>query len=157
MSIESELIMRLLIATGLGLLIGMEREYKLRFAGMRTHALVCLGAAAFSSVSIYVSSMDPSLLVRTDFARIASNIVVGIGFLGAGVIFKTNNRINGLTTAANLWSISAIGMMVGFGLYQLALSATAIVLFLLVIVGFFEKRYFPHTRLGKNFYKYHNK
>ncbi len=151
---ETELIARLFLATVIGLVIGMEREYKLRFAGMRTHALVCLGAAAFTSVSIFISSMDPSTLARTDFARIASNIVVGMGFLGAGVIFKTNNRINGLTTAANMWAVSAIGMMVGFGLYKLAFSAAGIVLFLLIIIGYFEKRYFPHTRMGKNFYKF---
>ncbi len=144
MSLEVELIKRLLLATFLGLIIGMEREYKLRFAGMRTHALVCLGSAAFSSVSIFISSMDPSVLVRTDFARIASNIVVGMGFLGAGVIFKDESRINGLTTAANLWTVAAIGMMVGFGLFKLAIVASAIVLFLLLVVGHLERRYFPH-------------
>ncbi|MBI5064634.1 MgtC/SapB family protein [Candidatus Woesearchaeota archaeon] len=154
MSLEIELITRLAVATVLGLFIGMEREYKLRFAGMRTNALVCLGSAAFSSVSIFISNLDPSILVRTDFARTASNIVVGVGFLGAGVIFKTKNRIQGLTTAANLWTVSAIGMMTGFGMYKLAVSTTALVLFLLVVVGYFERRFFPHSKPSKLPYHY---
>lgn len=151
MALEGELITRLLIATILGLTIGVEREFKDRFAGMRTHALVALGAAAFTSVSVFISTMPESVLARTDFARIASNIAVGIGFLGAGVIFKSEKKITGLTTAASLWTVAAIGMIAGFGLYKIAVTTTIIVLCLLLFVGLFERKYFKmHAKKFRN-------
>src|SRR5688572_3924863 len=92
-----------------GGLIGVEREYRSKSAGFRTMILICLGSFLFTTFSIHISG-------GTD-DRIASNIVTGIGFLGAGVIFQSENRINGLTTAAAIWATAALGMGIADGLY----------------------------------------
>lgn len=111
--------LRLLLVLLVGGLIGAEREYRNKSAGFRTMILICLGSFLFTTFSIYISGSD------TD--RIASNIVTGIGFLGAGVIFQSENRINGLTTAATIWAVAALGMGIADGHYTLVLIATAIV------------------------------
>jgi putative Mg2+ transporter-C (MgtC) family protein len=115
----NELMLRLLLVLLVGGLIGAEREYRNKSAGFRTMILICLGSFLFTTFSIYISGSD------TD--RIASNIVTGIGFLGAGVIFQSENRINGLTTAATIWAVAALGMGIADGHYTLVLIATAIV------------------------------
>lgn len=115
----NELMFRLLLVLLVGGLIGAEREYRNKSAGFRTMILICLGSFLFTTFSIYISGSD------TD--RIASNIVTGIGFLGAGVIFQSENRINGLTTAATIWAVAALGMGIADGHYTLVLIATAIV------------------------------
>lgn len=91
-----------LLALGLGAAVGLEREYRGHEAGVRTNALVCAGAALFAQVS-YIFGDD----------RIASNIVQGVGFLGAGLVFQTGNNVKGITTAATIWVIAAVGLMVG--------------------------------------------
>ena len=111
--------LRLLLVLLVGGLIGAEREYRNKSAGFRTMILICLGSFMFTTFSIYISGSD------TD--RIASNIVTGIGFLGAGVIFQSENRINGLTTAATIWAVAALGMGIADGHYTLVLIATGIV------------------------------
>jgi putative Mg2+ transporter-C (MgtC) family protein len=137
---ELELAMRLALAVVLGGMIGVEREWRDRTAGLRTHILVCLGAAAFTILSAYgfrdwatdfSSSVRPN--INQDPTRIAAQIVTGIGFLGAGAIFRSEDGVRGLTTAASLWIMAAIGMAVGAGYYELAIEAT--VLILLVLVG----------------------
>jgi len=111
-------------------LIGAEREFRSKQAGLKTLIMMGLGATLFTILSIKIGggSMD----------RIASNIVTGIGFLGAGVIFKENNQVKGLTTASVIWIVAAIGMAVGAGYYVQAISVTAIVLISLLIFPFVE-------------------
>jgi putative Mg2+ transporter-C (MgtC) family protein len=114
------LLFRFLLVILVGGLIGAEREYRSKSAGFRTMILICLGSFLFTTFSIHISGGTND--------RIASNIVTGIGFLGAGVIFKSDNRINGLTTAATIWATAALGMGIADGQYKTVLVATAIVL-----------------------------
>ena len=119
---EFEIIGRVFLALLFGGLIGLEREINKEPAGLRTHMLVCLGSALFTVMSFEAAGQigDPS--------RIAAGIVTGIGFLGAGMIFRDHDNVKGLTTAADLWVIAAVGMAVGFGYYTMALISTALVL-----------------------------
>lgn len=126
-----ETAIRLIIAAIVGSVLGFERELKNSPAGMRTHALVTLGSATFTLASLSFSQ-DP--------ARIAAQVAVGIGFLGGGVIFKSGNTILGLTTAANLWIASAIGLMIGLGQYVIGLTATALAILTLILGSYFEKK-----------------
>ena len=122
---------RSLVAVIIGCLIGSERARHGRAAGMRTHIIVCLGAALTSMISLYVSEIMGS----GDVLRISAQVISGIGFLGAGmIILKSNNVITGLTTAAGVWTTSVIGIAVGFGFYEGALVVT--VLFLVAIIFF---------------------
>src|SRR5207245_966444 len=119
---------RLAVAAGLGGAIGFERELREREAGLRTHILVCVGSALFTIVSAYgfrgfLESGDQ--VIRADPTRIAAQIVTGIGFLGAGAIIRQGLSVRGLTTAATLWLVAAIGMAAGAGWYSAALIATA--------------------------------
>jgi putative Mg2+ transporter-C (MgtC) family protein len=117
---------RLALATALGAVIGLERELDEKAAGLRTHMLVALGAALFTLVSAYgFSEFVGKDHVSFDPSRIAAQIVTGIGFLGAGVIFRSGFTVRGLTTAASLWLVAAIGMAAGVGYWQGALIATA--------------------------------
>ena len=132
-----EIFGQLLLAVTLGSLIGMERELRGRLAGVKTHALVCLGAGLFTVLSTigfgeFVSGtgLDPS--------RVASQIVVGIGFLGAGLIVFQQSQIQGLTTAAGIWTTAAIGMAIGVKFYFVALSATFLVLLVYAVLYYFE-------------------
>jgi len=133
------LCLQALIAFILGLVIGIEREYHHSPAGIRTYAAVCLGACVFGIISThaygahyYTSVADPT--------RIAAQIVSGIGFLGAGVIFRDDLKTRGLTTAATIWSTAAVGLAVAFELYILAIFSTALILILLSL------NYFPWLR-----------
>ena len=128
---ESELISRLILSVVLGSTVGIEREMHQSSAGMRTHALVALGATIFTIMSLTFSG-DP--------VRIAAGIVTGIGFLGAGAIFRYENKITGLTTAANLWVVAAIGLAVGLGYYYAAVAAAVIILVILILGRFLEKK-----------------
>lgn len=136
---EVELVLRLALAAGLGAVIGVEREWRDRTAGLRTHMLVCLGSAAFTIVSAYgfaewYSSIpgDQRSTVVSDPTRIAAQIVTGIGFLGAGAIFRSDDGVRGLTTAASLWMMAAIGLAAGAGYYELAVASTVLMLIILV-------------------------
>jgi putative Mg2+ transporter-C (MgtC) family protein len=126
--------LRLLFACGLGAAIGFEREIRDREAGIRTHLLVSLGSALFTIVSAYgfhAFLVGGGNVVRADPARIAAQIVTGIGFLGAGAIIREGLSIRGLTTAATLWVVAAIGMACGAGYYWAATATTALTLFAL--------------------------
>ncbi len=121
-------LLRLFVAAILGGAIGMERELRERQAGLRTHLVVCVGSALFTLVSAYGFHeflTNGGSLVRTDPTRIAAQIVSGIGFLGAGAIIRQGLSVRGLTTAATLWLVAAIGMAAGAGYYSAALFATA--------------------------------
>lgn len=110
---------KMLFSLALGTAIGLEREVSDKAAGLRTNILICLGATLFSIISLK-SSGDP--------ARIAAQIVTGIGFIGAGAIMREGERVTGLTTAATIWTVAAIGTSVGFGYYPLAAATAASVL-----------------------------
>ncbi len=122
--VESEILTRLVLAAFLGALIGIEREMHNKPTGLRTQGLICMGAALFTIVSGEFSPANPT--------GIAGGIVVGIGFLAAGVIFRFENKIHGLTTAAEIWVLAAIGIAVGAGFYFAGIAAAIIVLLLLV-------------------------
>jgi len=121
-----EVLLRLLLATGIGAAIGFEREKQARPAGLRTNMMVCIGSALITMVSMYaLNSGDPG--------RIAAGIVTGIGFLGAGTIFKNKDQVVGLTTAATLWTVAALGMAVGAGFYLPALITLPLIFGVLVL------------------------
>lgn len=125
-------ITRLVVAAFLSGLVGFERETRQKAAGLRTHMLVGLGAALFTLVGAYALGGDP--------ARVAAQIVTGVGFLGAGAIFRDGATVKGLTTAAGLWAVAAIGMATGAGLIAGAISATIVALLILVGLGLMEAR-----------------
>ncbi len=135
------MVLNLVIAAFLGGLIGLEREAGHRPAGLRTTMLVCVGSALFTVLSIHAfpSAGDVSN------ARVAAQIVTGIGFLGAGTVWRAQDHVKGLTTAASLWVAAAIGMAVGAGFGVLALAATLITLFILAVMQRLERRFFPHV------------
>lgn len=135
---QNEMILRLALATILGGLIGLERESRNRPAGLRTHILVSLGSCLLMLVSMYgFEGGDP--------ARLAAQVVSGIGFLGAGTILRDGNNIRGLTTAASLWVSGGIGLAIGNGYYAGAIITGLIVIFSLVSLGFFEKQLFSSS------------
>jgi putative Mg2+ transporter-C (MgtC) family protein len=140
-----EFLLRILLASLLGGLIGLERDIHGRAAGLRTHLLVSLGAAIFTLLSEVIANNAAASGFTTDPARIAAQIVSGIGFLGAGVIIKEGANVRGLTTAACLWTVAAIGMAVGSGYYTIAIFATAIAIIGLVILKYGENLYAKDT------------
>ncbi|WP_224244566.1 MgtC/SapB family protein [Hyalangium gracile] len=133
---ERTIVLRLALALLLGGLLGLERELRGQSAGLRTHLIVCLGACLFTLVSIAagdtVAGPEPEGL-RADVTRIASQVVVGIGFLGGGAILRHGTSIRGLTTAANLWLTASVGLAAGFGFFLGA--AVTVAFALLVLVG----------------------
>jgi putative Mg2+ transporter-C (MgtC) family protein len=126
---------RLLMACAMGAVIGLEREWRHKASGLRTNMLICMGAALFTMLSAVVAGQDSS-----NKGQIASNIVQGIGFLGAGLILHTRSRVLGLTSAATVWVVAAIGMACGAGLYVEAAIATGIVYIALQFIGLLEAR-----------------
>src|SRR5215212_953182 len=133
------------IAAGLlvGGLIGLERSFHGRPAGFRTHALVCVASALLMLVTVYQSewmTAVPLDAIRTDPTRMAQGIMTGIGFLGAGVIFKEGLTVRGLTTAASIWITAAIGILVGIGFYFPAVLALAAALTVLALFRYIEAR-----------------
>jgi putative Mg2+ transporter-C (MgtC) family protein len=127
-----EELLRVVVAAGLGGLVGLERELRDREAGFRTHLLVSVGSCLFTLVSAYGFHeflVSGGNIVRSDPTRIAAQIVTGVGFLGAGAIIRQGFSVRGLTTAATLWVVAAIGMASGAGYYSAAVITTALVLF----------------------------
>ena len=139
------LLFRILIASILGGILGLERDMHGRGAGLRTHLLVSAGAALFMILSINISNFTINVPADfskvTDPGRIAAQIVTGIGFLGAGVILKEGFTVRGLTTAACLWIAAAIGMSAGAGLYVISIFTTIFSIFSLVILRWLERFY----------------
>jgi putative Mg2+ transporter-C (MgtC) family protein len=136
---ETELLLRLVAAIVLGGAVGFERELREMPAGLRTHLLVALASATFGIISLHVAYFQhysPDVLGRVDSSRIASNVVVGIGFLGGGAILHAGLKIKGLTTAASLWLTAAIGLAAGGGMFLLAFATTAFSLFALVALRY---------------------
>ena len=147
--LELTMVLRLIVAAILGGIVGMERGSGDRPAGFRTHILVCVGSALFMLVSIYgfddiapvTTNLEDDIGTRRDTARIAAQVVSGIGFLGAGTILHEGFTIKGLTTAASLWIVSAIGLAVGSGMYLLSTVATMLTMLTLVTFRTWEKRF----------------
>jgi putative Mg2+ transporter-C (MgtC) family protein len=126
---------RLVLACALGALVGVEREASRKAAGVRTNLLICMGAAFFTLLSAVLAGDG-----NPDKGRVASNIVQGIGFLGAGVILHNRSRVSGLTSAATIFVVASIGMACGAGLFMAATVAALIVIVSLQVVGFLERR-----------------
>ncbi len=132
---------QLFLATILGALIGIERGYKEKPAGMKTHALVCMGAAMFIALNRYTLQGFPLEEISLDPSRVLASIVVGVGFIGGGLIIKRKFEVEGLTTAAGLWVSAAVGAGIGMGIYLPSIFATFLTLF--VFHGFtsFENKF----------------
>jgi putative Mg2+ transporter-C (MgtC) family protein len=129
---DLDLFLRVFFAAILGALVGLERERRQRPAGLRTFMLVSTGSALFTIISAYgFAGSDP--------ARVAAQIVTGIGFLGAGMILRQQKQVVGLTTAAGMWAVAAIGMACGVGLYWIAFLATFLVALILLAMRVIEK------------------
>lgn len=143
-SINWEFLLRLVVAGVLGTAVGLEREYRAKEAGARTHFLVCVGSALLMIVSQYgfseiLDKYEGTNLMRLDPARIAAQVVSGIGFLGAGIIILQKQMVKGLTTAAGIWAISAVGLAVGAGMYKIAIATTIFILIALELMYSFFK------------------
>lgn len=139
-----ELLLRLCASALLGGAIGYERERREQPAGLRTHLLVAVASATFMLVSTqfeFHQHYANNGVLRADVGRIASNVVVGIGFLGGGAILRTGLQIKGLTTAASLWLVAAVGLSSGAGMFWLATLATLLSLFALVALRWVERRF----------------
>lgn len=131
------ILIRILIAIALSTVVGVEREYKNRPAGMRTHVLVCLGAcivALIESSFMADLSSETNGNVAYNFGRLSAQVISGIGFLGAGTIFTAQRKIVGLTTAASLWNIACLGLAVGYGYYVIAVVGCVFVIAVLMMM-----------------------
>ena len=148
-----DFIIRLLFALLLGFLLGLERELTNKYAGLRTHILVCLGACVFTLISIYgfptFAQGDNVVVTQAtgvrDTARVAAQIVTGIGFIGAGTVLRNGPMVFGLTTAATLWIAASVGMACGAGLYGMATLATILSVAVLTLIRIFEKQILPSS------------
>jgi putative Mg2+ transporter-C (MgtC) family protein len=134
-AMQWQLLLRVSLAVVIGAVIGIEREVTGKDAGLRTIILVAVGSCLFTCGGFFLIHGQ-----QTDPTRIAAQVVTGIGFLGAGAIFRGDSHVRGLTTAATIWLVAALGMAAGFGLYILAVGATAISLVVLVLLRPVEKR-----------------
>ncbi len=143
MLLAQQVIIRLIAAVVLGGFIGLEREIRKRSAGLRTHILVCIGATLIMLTSTYVFDIYKDI-ANVDPSRIAAGVIAGIGFLGAGAIIREGDTVRGLTTAATLWVVAAIGIAVGCGFYLAAFVTTVLVLIVLWLIraieGYLVKR-----------------
>lgn len=132
--LQLEIALRILAALLLGVVVGAEREARDQPAGLRTHALVSVGAALFGVISVYGFAPYSGGLTRADASRVASQVVSGIGFLGAGAILRYGATVRGLTTAASLWVVAAIGLAAGIGMYVAASIVAFATVFTLLIL-----------------------
>lgn len=138
---ELDAIIRILVATILGGMLGLEREITAKPAGLRTHMLVAEGSALFMIGAIFLAEQtDSSAFSSIDPTRIGSTIVTGVGFLGGGMILRSGDRVQGLTTAAGIWVAAAIGMLVATGLFLVAIMGTAVCLTTIIGVRTIEHR-----------------
>lgn len=137
----SEIFISLLVAVLLGAILGVERNLAGKMAGMRTYSLVSLGSALFVIISRSVIVESGALSAGIDPLRMASQIIVGIGFIGAGLVVLKGSRLTGITTAAGVWVSAGVGMACGFGLYALALFTTGLTLFIFTVLWIIERNY----------------
>jgi len=142
---EQQIVLRLLAAAVLGSLVGLERERHNQPAGLRTHIILTIGSALAMCVSIDLAMQFQPYVPNGDPARLAAQVISGIGFLGAGAIFKYGTSVKGLTTATSLWTVAIIGLAVGAGHYFPAIVATALLLLALSALDLLEKKYLVST------------
>ena len=126
------IILRLFLAVVCGAIIGLEREISDKAAGLRTHILVCIGACMFGLLGLELTVSYP----EADILRLAQGLLIGIGFLGGGVIMREGASVKGLTTAAGIWVMGVIGLAIGFGKYYISFVGT---LFIFLVMGFFGR------------------
>ena len=150
---NAEFITRLFMAVAMGFLLGLERELTNKYAGLRTHILVCLGACIFTLLSIYgfpTFAQGDNIIVDNatgirDTSRVAAQIVTGIGFIGAGTVLRNGPMVFGLTTAATLWIAASIGMACGAGMFGIAIIATVLSVAVLTLIRIFERQFLPSS------------
>ncbi|MBC7333604.1 MAG: MgtC/SapB family protein [Actinobacteria bacterium] len=138
----NEILLPCILSCILGGIIGLQRERADRPAGLRTHTLVCLGATVFTLVSYLGFTSYPN----PDPSRIAAGVVTGIGFIGAGAIFRLGSTVKGITTAASIWIVAAIGLALGTRLYYLALLGTLLGFLILSLVKYFEDKFLKASK-----------
>ena len=137
--IQLDILVRVTAALLLGAIVGIEREYRGHPAGVRTLAMVSVGSCIFTAAGLFLFPGH-----ATDPTRIAAQVVTGVGFLGAGAIFRSEDGVKGLTTAATVWVVAAIGMATGFGLYVVAAGGALLVLIALAVIRPIELRFLHH-------------
>ena len=143
---DLDMTLRILAAIALGFVLGFEREITNKYAGLRTHILVCLGACIFTIISIYGFPMFSGEIPEyhpngiRDTARVAAQVVTGIGFIGAGTVLRNGPTVFGLTTAATLWMAASIGLACGSGMYDVATIATFASVLVLTLIRVFERK-----------------
>jgi len=140
---EDQIIIRIAVAAALGLLIGIERERRNQDAGLRTHMILVIGATLAMAVSLNIAMMFYPDAPNGDPARLAAQVVSGIGFLGAGVIFRSGNKVLGLTTAVSLWTMAMVGLAVGAGFFFTGVIVTGILLLILTVLDYIEDHFIP--------------
>lgn len=138
-----EILLRIILAAAIGFVFGMEREWRRRPAGIKTHIIVCVGAAVISLVQLMIiaeviaiikENPDMSSVLKSDFGRLPAQVISGIGFIGAGCIIREKGTISGITTAATLWFIACIGLVVGMGYYRLSIISSIATFIILTVL-----------------------
>ncbi|MCL2231086.1 MAG: MgtC/SapB family protein [Treponema sp.] len=143
---EFDIIIRLSLAFAAGFIIGIERSSRRQVAGLRTHILITLGACCLMMLSLWL----PQQMGGGDPGRIAAQVVAGMGFLGAGAIIKLGNNIRGLTTAASLWLMAAVGLTIGAGMFLTAAVVVGFALITLIVLHLIERKIFPEDNWKKD-------
>jgi putative Mg2+ transporter-C (MgtC) family protein len=138
---ELEIIIRLGIASALGMLVGIERERQNQPAGLRTHTILAIGSCLAMTISINIAMQFTEFVPNGDPGRLAAQVISGIGFLGAGAILRYGTSVKGLTTATSLWTIAVVGLAIGAGHYVAGLATTAMLLIILVLLNVLEKKW----------------
>jgi putative Mg2+ transporter-C (MgtC) family protein len=135
-----EIALKLLLAVALGGIVGLERESSHKPAGFRTNVLICVGATMMMILSVLI--LQEQEAGGDSLSRIAAGVIAGIGFIGAGTIIQARGSVLGLTTAATLWAVAGLGLVIGAGYYWIAILFAALILLTLIIFGYVEKQYF---------------
>ena len=139
--------LRLLVSFLLSAVIGLERKFHNQPAGLRTHILICLGSTLVMLLSIYIAQVYGT--TRSDPGRIAAQVVSGIGFLGAGAILRIGGNVRGITTAASIWAMAAVGMAIGAGMFVISVICVVIIFFVLYVMEIFEAKVMGDRLLKK--------
>jgi putative Mg2+ transporter-C (MgtC) family protein len=138
---EQEIVIRLAIASLLGMIVGFERERQNQPAGLRTHTILAIGSCLAMTISINLAMQFTPLVPNGDPARLAAQVVSGIGFLGAGAILRYGTSVKGLTTATSLWTTAMVGLAIGAGHFFSGIATTVMLLFILVLLNVIEKKW----------------
>lgn len=145
-SLDGDMIFRIILSMVLGFIIGLEREITNKSAGLRTNILVCVGSCLFTILSLYGFSNALSIYPMGDPARVAAQILTGIGFIGGGTVLRHGTSIYGLTTAATLWVTASVGMACGCGKFSIAILCAIVSVAILTLIRIFERNCIPKTQ-----------